>query len=964
MKIKKVWISLLAGMFTLALGAGVCSGKSMEVNAAETASYWTGFSINGAAVRTEDPVGLRFKTVAERLTPTMKKYNPDAEYYTVLTFTSSVEGESQEYTLTRNADVWRADGSGWNTVLLGIPESDYTTEITAQSFIKLNGRENAFYQTEKVTISITQTAAAAISYGATSERITQYVENEVSSVSLDQTTASMQVGQILPLTATTSPVECMAKWTSSDESVATVDHYGNVKGESVGEAVITAEINGYEASCLVAVEEREETIEDFSAKQYPAWLKFYHTNSAANNGGSLTGLIQDTTDVTQKRIWELGASGKTGDYALRLQTGPTHYPKFGFTAEFLHNVFANDTVTALKFDFKGVANGDRTITTPTANGLASIHTVNGEWITAKITRAAYDVWKTSGAAYLLYSWQNSESADGGCGSVDAYFDNFEYVYEAESAEESRVLTAEELSALDGLMPNYEYNTYQFDFFGYSSLNDGTWDEYDADGNKTSYDCGEDHRNVYRIEEYKETGMTILFPQSACSVSGDNFDFATSKLKEVMDMSVQAGLSKVIVADYRLYGLAGEESIVGAGKQFATTDALDAQIRAYMQDYASHEAFYGVQLLDEPTYKRLTAQGEVYKAIKRCYPDAYIQCNLYPPVGGDSVGTVFPEPSAETVEKYSAYGDLATRFAAFDEYLNMFLDATGADYIMYDQYPLTDNGAYAAYVAGMQVAANICAERGVKFHFVSQTMTMRGDATDTNSRILTEEDLRWLNNMQLGFGVKQLAYFAYFTRNNSSGETFIDGGSFITRNGEKTDIYYAMREILAENKAFASTILSFDYTASATYMSDNTMYEMNNAKNCANGTFAKLYSVQINRESALVSELYDTVGKRYMYMVQNLIDPVYYNAVTTNQTTTLTFNEDYAYAIVWKNGESKVVELENNTFTVKLQSGEAVYVIPFNPDETNKRDDYFIYDAAKGDNCIVFPWMQEENSPWA
>ena len=142
--------------------------------------------------------------------------------------------------------------------------------------------------------------------------------------------------------------------------------------------------------------------------------------------------------------------------------------------------------------------------------------------------------------------------------------------------------------------------------------------------------------------------------------------------------------------------------------------------------------------------------------------------------------------------------------------------------------------FAGFVGGMQVAANVCAERGVEFKFVSQTMTMQGPDTADNQRIMSEDDLRYLNNIALGFGVKELAYFTYITRDNNFyadgtlAEKFLDGGSFINRDGTKTDVYYYMREILAENQAFASTILSFDYTTSATYIANGYAHSTTNA----------------------------------------------------------------------------------------------------------------------------------------
>ena len=335
---------------------------------------------------------------------------------------------------------------------------------------------------------------------------------------------------------------------------------------------------------------------------------------------------------------------------------------------------------------------------------------------------------------------------------------------------------------------------------------------------------------------------------------------------------------------------------------------------------------------------------------------------------------FPSPNNEQVEKYTSLGydkTNAETFAAFELYLNQFINATGIDYIMYDHYPMADEGGkngylFENYVGGMQVAANVAKERGVKLHFVSQTMTMKNGGRPSNTRVLTEEDLRWLNNMQIGFGIKEMAYFTYFTRanvyaeNGSLSEEYFDEGSFVNRDGTKTELYYAMQEILAQNQAFAPVIMNFDYTTSATYIADNKVFDVSNAQLCVKGSqveFAKLSNVTISKESALVTELYDKTNRRYMYMVQNLVDP-YYASEGTRQTAKLTFNADYEYALVYKNGVGKVVKLENNTYVVKQNAGEAVYVIPFNPEAHG-----FVFDGGVGDNGVWFPGSENGKSDY-
>ena len=67
------------------------------------------------------------------------------------------------------------------------------------------------------------------------------------------------------------------------------------------------------------------------------------------------------------------------------------------------------------------------------------------------------------------------------------------------------------------------------------------------------------------------------------------------------------------------------------------------------------------------------------------------------------------------------------------------------------------------------------------------------------------------------------------------------------------------------------------------------------------TFKEVESFEINKECALVSELYDDENDQYMYMVQNVVDPEYQGS-KAYQTATITFKKGYTHALVYKNGE--------------------------------------------------------------
>ena len=81
------------------------------------------------------------------------------------------------------------------------------------------------------------------------------VKVPVTSVSLDKNTADLLVGETLQLTATVLPSNATDRtvtWTSSDTQVATVEN-GLVTALAAGEAIITAKVEDFSATCTVTV---------------------------------------------------------------------------------------------------------------------------------------------------------------------------------------------------------------------------------------------------------------------------------------------------------------------------------------------------------------------------------------------------------------------------------------------------------------------------------------------------------------------------------------------------------------------------------------------------------------------------------------------------------------------------------------------------------------------------------------
>lgn len=511
------------------------------------------------------------------------------------------------------------------------------------------------------------------------------------------------------------------------------------------------------------------------------------------------------------------------------------------------------------------------------------------------------------------------------------------------------------------VPDYSNFTDQFDFYGYHSVHNGI---VYHDGAPTQLGPREEFLCEEQYQYYKDVGMNIVYPQSILKIDSKYADGGREGSWEVarkeIDKFVAMGLDRVVLYDEDLSWLGLKEtsraenqkvedryeggtlesqSLIGDGEgQYATLDALDAKVESLLSVYAGYPGVYGVVLADEPKNLYVKSYGEVYNSIKRVsekngwniYPDfnlnplnltKLVYSNYYPYVEGTG--------GANATTGKATFED---GMARYQQYIENFMESMNPDVIQYDDYPLRNGYVSNTYIPCMQYIAQVAKERGIEFHMVTQTFDMRSNGVQSMTP-LTEAGAHWLNNMLLGFGVREISYFTYYTNseNRSEGESFYDGGSsFMTLMGKPTRTYYIMKDIMAANQKFAPTLFQYDYQTSGVFTAETMNYVASHLDNvvCNQATYVALKNVEVNKECAMINELYDDEKDLYMYMAMNIVDPSL-SGSPVYQTITLEFDEKYDYALVYRNGESGVYKLKNHTLNVKGAPGEASFVIPFN-----------------------------------
>lgn len=512
------------------------------------------------------------------------------------------------------------------------------------------------------------------------------------------------------------------------------------------------------------------------------------------------------------------------------------------------------------------------------------------------------------------------------------------------------------------IPDYSKYDHQFDFFGYHSAHDGYYYVDDA-----KFYVGESFLTTEQYQMYKDAGMTIFYPQSILKVdTKGGREQGWEKLRTEIDKLVAIGMDKTVLYDEDLswLGLNEPHRIVGDGRededleadmtdgertakgligtdadQFDTIEELDARVEELLSLYAGYPGVHGVCLADEPKNVWYKSYGDLYNSIKRVSEkngwNLYISFNLNPlNVTKYVCDEFYPYvEGTDGVDPATGKVNFDDAFVRYKQYIENFLSSMNPDYIRYDDYPLRAGYLSPTYIPCLQYIAGVARDRNIDFHMVTQTFEMSSNG-QRSMRKLTEPGAKWLNNMLLGFGVNEISYFTYYTRteNRTDGESFIEynNSSFVNLYGQKTNIYDFMKEIMANNQKFAPAVLQFDYKKSGVFTKlpanlpdDHLTY----VENINAVTFDKVKNISVNKECAMVNELYDPENDRYMYMAMNIIDPDYKGS-PAYQTITLEFDKAYKYALVYKDGESSLYKLSNSKLNVKGAPGDASFVIPF------------------------------------
>lgn len=414
------------------------------------------------------------------------------------------------------------------------------------------------------------------------------------------------------------------------------------------------------------------------------------------------------------------------------------------------------------------------------------------------------------------------------------------------------------------------------------------------------DCPPNAGNETLIQEYYEAGFTgwVLTEDDAALTDED--EMITSAYKENLELVSKYG--DVYIRNHHNYPYNWNNETATEVEAYGGT-MVTIPKRMITDEFSNMGNVTGFYQSDEPTYDEIATLVPLAEWQNQYAKDKLFHVNLFP-----SYATA--QFSGHTLEEYVQH------------YVDTILTKVESPKTLgLDNYPLvnTNEGNYIrpTYLADLLTVSTIAKtynDSKDKTSDITVGFCIQSFVDNGIRDIECKEDISFQTNTCLALGAKYFEYFTYRTVENMLG---------LVQNGEKRAVYDYVKEVNAELQKWDHVIMSFEWLGAMTVAGTDEHENKTSFDSVSAKVLKELQAVKKveSRLDTLVGEFVDENGN-YGYMVVNYTEPTNHKIGYVD----LTF-DGARKAVVYQGAESQLYDVENNMIQLRIEAGDAAFVIP-------------------------------------
>lgn len=320
-----------------------------------------------------------------------------------------------------------------------------------------------------------------------------------------------------------------------------------------------------------------------------------------------------------------------------------------------------------------------------------------------------------------------------------------------------------------------------------------------------------------VRDWAECGMTLaMLPECPLTPEG------RQKMRFMLDECDKYGMKCLICDSRATWGCA------------ANPEAYRAAFTEAYEDFGKHPAAFGFHIGDEPSRRDMENVYTAFRIQREVAPELTPFLNLLPLWGGP----------------YNGYRDI-------DECFDEMREKLPAKLLCYDRYSQMnpEDAGTEEYFHDLRRYSELSLSMGIPFW---TTLLCVGHF---RYRVPSEDDMRWQFSTAVASGCQGILWFMYYlwepiANYRKAPVNFL---------GEKTETYYALRNVLREHRAVYGDIFA-ELTLEHTYHIGRKWGGYTGFENCSDD-FLKNAEV-LHGIDGIVSFFHDKNGERYIAIVNN------------------------------------------------------------------------------------------------